>query len=194
MAILLSVTRSCQMHLRMQTGVNDVIVETLLQRRIPPDGGKVPQGGFERRRRYGFLPSPRKGGHVASKSVAAAMVLNGLEETYAAALPRATTVRAIVHCGIDGDAEIGPGEGGSTPLQQTTAATNAAQGVRRTSTSTPHPAPSRCSAQHTRMSRCSAQHTHMSHCSAQHTRMSRCSAQHAHMPPRRRQHALSDSE
>ena len=115
MAVLLSVTRSRQMHLRMQTGVDDVVVETLLQRRIPADGGEVPQRGLERRRRYGFLPSPRDRSHVGSESVAAAMVLNGLEETYATTMVRTAVVSTVVNRGIDGDAEIGPREGRSIP-------------------------------------------------------------------------------
>lgn len=153
MAVLLGITRSRQMHLGVQTGVDDVVVETLLQRRIPADGGEVPQRGLERRRRYGFLPPPRDRSHVGSESVAAAMVLNGPEETYAAAMVRAAIVITVMNCGIDGDAEIGPREGRPIPSQQATDATNGAQGARRTSASTPRPAPSPRSAQSARTSR-----------------------------------------
>ena len=42
MTVLLGITRSRQIHLGMQTGIDDVVVEALLQRRIPADGREVP--------------------------------------------------------------------------------------------------------------------------------------------------------
>lgn len=99
-------------HLHVQARVDDVVIQTCLQRGVASDGGEVPRRRLQRQCRR--LPRPpHEARQVALDRVAAHVALQRLQQAEAAALGRRGCVGALVKGGLHTRRQICPREGGS---------------------------------------------------------------------------------
>ena len=100
-------------HLQLQAGVDDVVVQTSLQRRVSSDAGKVRRRGLQWQR-WRLPRTPHDTRQVSLQHITAHMALQRLQQAETAAGFLSGRVRAVMKCRLHAGHQVSPREGGST--------------------------------------------------------------------------------